>query len=114
MENPTETPVLLESDEHQSPSNKKTSRRFVGKNKHKKLVENVEFQPRKPHTRDTNKLRLNSKVVLDPSLKGSVIILDETSPKPTHKKGVNKEKSTRSKRIKNEEQSKLNLLAKVV
>jgi hypothetical protein len=93
LEKHTKTLVLSKSEEHQSSSDKKTSKRPTWKNKGRELMENVEFQPTKPNTRATNKLRLTSKVVLDPTLKSSVIVLDETSPRPAQKKAVSKVKS---------------------
>lgn len=41
----------------------------------------TKLQVRKPHTCPTNKLRLKSKAISDPSLKSSIIVLDKTLPK---------------------------------
>ena len=78
---------------------------LYGRIKEKKLAENVDFQPRKSGTEATNKLRLNSKTILDPSLKGSVIILDVPLLNLHRKKGVNKEKSKEAFSIEKEQGS---------
>ena len=50
---------------------KKSSRNLSQRNE-QKLQE--EYIPRKPHTHLTNKMRLNAKVIMDPSLKKNTII----------------------------------------
>ena len=85
---PIETPTMTKLDVHQSSSGRKTSKRFVEKEKGKKIMQSLKFQPRKPQTWASNKLILNSKVVSGPSLKGSMIVLNETPLKPTQKSMV--------------------------
>lgn len=75
---PVDYPISPKSYVHQIPRSKFSSKKYIRNNKDKELVSKVEFQTRKTQTRDTNKLRLNSKTILIHSLKSAVIILDDT------------------------------------
>ena len=86
----SQTLAVSELSMQQKPNREKVSPRFSEQEKGKKVMQGVELQPRKPHTKATNKLRLKSKVVLNPSLKDLIIDVDEDSPVASQKAHVSK------------------------
>lgn len=70
---------------HSKPSKPKSVENTVNASesaeyrKEKHVIQVVEYETKKPHTRATNKLRLSAKIRLNPTLKDHVINLDDNN-----------------------------------
>lgn len=56
---------------------RRVSKQSLGSDEGKYIMEHVVFNPRRPKTQATNKLRLNFRVAWNPGLKDPILIIDE-------------------------------------
>ena len=97
-------PTISNCRELQNPKGKKLPSKSAEKEKGKEVIQSMEYHVIKPHTRPTNKLRLNTKLILNPTLKELVVNVDKDTPTIAQKTQVSRAKS-KGKAIKKQKQS---------
>lgn len=90
--------VPIDFSKLEGSKDEEKSSKFVQKEKGKHVAHAIVYETIKPLTRPVNKMRLNAKIRLNPSLKDLVINIDEDKYEDEEKTQVSRRKRTKQQK----------------